>query len=90
MAEPYQEKYLDSGLEFTKYRMQYLANLVIHAKEHFDDIDLSVHLQLLELILKQKGPREEKSLVWDPNLLYSYLHKLISRHYIAAEDMDPE
>ena len=90
MAEPFQEKYLESGLEYTKYRMQYIASLIIHAKEHFDDIDLSVHLQLIELILRQKGPREEKSLIWDPNLLYSYLHKLISRHYIAAEDMDPE
>ena len=52
MAEPFQEKYLESGLEYTKYRMQYIASLIIHAKEHFDDIDLSVHLQLIDLILR--------------------------------------
>lgn len=78
-------------MNHTSYKMLYLSSLIKHATEKFHDIDLSAHLKVLNLILRQQG-NVGQPLFFDPSLVYEYLHKLVMNHYKPddLDTMDPE
>lgn len=87
MAEPFYARYIKEGMALDDYRQNYIAGLLRHASENFEQISLEAHLELLEFLMRQKGDTD-RGIYWEANTFYFYLHKLVSNHY--AENMDEE
>ena len=86
-AELFKETFL-SRLEDTNLGLFQIHQIVLGAQEKIKELDIRVHLSILQLVDKQEKVKGIH-INWDGNVIYTYLTEVLKAYY-RPDTMDPE
>ena len=81
MRAPLKEILFDPFLAKTDHQTQRMHQMIHYCNDNFDSVDFNSHLTCIECINQQKGQHGDKSLIWDCQLIYDFLTKLVKKYY---------